>query len=274
MSTAVTRASAGASFPGAAVYNSFVGRLCQARKRVLLLDYDGTIAPFCASRNRALPYPLVPELLKRIMNTGRTRVVLISGRAAKEVPELLGLPCHPEIWGTHGLECLYPDGHYEVASISHQALHVLDRARALLQNLGLLHVAEVKHGAIAVHWRGLGAMEREHVRAKTYEAWSPLVRDADLLLNEFDGGIELRVRMPNKGDVVLAIAAELDSDVPIAYLGDDATDEDAFRALSGRGLTALVRSTYRFTAAQVWIQPPDGLVQFLTEWLQASGGEI
>jgi hypothetical protein len=51
------------------------------------------------------------------------------------------------------------------------------------------------------------------------------------------------------------------------------TDEDAFKALKNRGLSVLVRNEFRPTAADVWIQPPQGLLDFLAEWLQACGGE-
>src|SRR5688500_16993863 len=43
-----------------------------AKNRLLLLDCDGTVAPFYADRRRALPYPIVPELLHEIMTSCRT----------------------------------------------------------------------------------------------------------------------------------------------------------------------------------------------------------
>jgi trehalose-6-phosphatase len=73
---------------------------------------------------------------------------------------------------------------------------------------------------------------------------------------------------------VRTILAESLPDAAVAYLGDDRTDEDAFRALNGKGLTVLVRPEYRPTAAEVWLQPPQELIQFLEEWLCASGGKL
>src|SRR5919204_4474017 len=92
----------------------FFQRLSVAGERLLILDYDGTVAPFSIDRRRALPYPTVPELLDCIMSTCRTRVVLVSGRSAAEIPGLLGIKPHPEIWGVHGLERLYPDGRQDL----------------------------------------------------------------------------------------------------------------------------------------------------------------
>ncbi len=41
-------------------YGPFLERLRSAPTRVLLLDYDGTLAPFVVDRTLALPYPEVP----------------------------------------------------------------------------------------------------------------------------------------------------------------------------------------------------------------------
>jgi trehalose-phosphatase len=114
----------------------------------------------------------------------------------------------------------------------------------------------------------------ENVKMAAYRVLSPLALQSHLLLAEFEGGVELREPMRGKGDVVRSVLSEHSLDVPVAYLGDDTTDEDAFRVLNGRGLTVLVRPTYRFTAAQTWIRPPEELVQFLTDWVRACGGDL
>src|SRR5438270_891959 len=91
-----------------------------------------------------------------------------------------------------------------------------------------------------------------------------------------DGLMPIRdSRMPgrDKGDAMRAILMETNPDAAVAYLGDDQTDEDAFRALKGRGLTALVRPESRPTAADIWLQPPQELIEFFDDWLHAVGGE-
>jgi trehalose 6-phosphate phosphatase len=253
----------------------FFEQLRRARERVLLLDYDGTIAPFSAQRNRAFPYPTVPELLDCIISTCRTRVVVITGRAAREIPPLLGLnPC-PEIWRTNGMERLQANGSYVVAHVSEDAQQALAEADAGLRDEGLSDLVEIKPGAIAVHWRGLSSARLNEAKTAAYRVLSPLALRSHLLLaSEFDGGLELREPVCSKGDVVTSILSEHGSDIAVAFLGDDATDEDAFRALNGRGLTVLVRSMYRFTAAQMWIRPPEELVQFFTDWIRACGGDL
>jgi trehalose 6-phosphate phosphatase len=88
-------------------------------------------------------------------------------------------------------------------------------------------------------------------------------------LLEFDIGIEMRMPGRDKGDAVRTLLDEIGPGVPVAYLGDDATDERAFLALGSRGLSVLVRPEWRATAAALWISPPEGLREFLTRWLQA-----
>ena len=56
-----------------ATYGPFLERLRSAPSRVLLLDYDGTLAPFVVDRTLARPYPEIPPLIGRIMTQG-TRV--------------------------------------------------------------------------------------------------------------------------------------------------------------------------------------------------------
>jgi trehalose-6-phosphatase len=100
-----------------------------------------------------------------------------------------------------------------------------------------------------------------------------LASDYRLALLAFDGGLELRAPGKNKGDAVNAILAETGPGVPAAYLGDDQTDEDAFRAIKGKGLAILVRPELRPTLADVWLRPPDELGRFLRDWLLACGAE-
>lgn len=252
-------------------YGPFLERLRSAPVRVLLLDYDGTLAPFCVDRGLAVPYPEIPSLILRIMNQG-TRVVLISGRPAKELQHLIGISPPPEIWGSHGLERLTTDGRYEVSSVPVHKDCLL-AAAAILRDAGLEEQTEIKPGGVAVHWRGLSPARAERLAREVPELWQPLLDRAPLRLLEFDGGLEIHVAGAGKGDAVRAILKESGPDSAIAYLGDDQTDEDAFQALKGIGLTVLVRPQSRPTAADIWLQPPHELLQLLQEWFRVSGGQ-
>jgi len=252
-------------------YSRFLEDVAAANQRVLILDYDGTIAPFSTHRMRAVPYSGVPELLRRIISQCRTRVIIASGRAAHEVTSLLGMIPPPEIWGTYGAERVYANGRYEQIEVSHEALEVLLESETGLECEGLGHLIEVKLAAVAVHWRGLKPAEALQARAKAHKVLDSLAGKSGLVLSEFDEGIEIRLRAANKGTAVRSLLSELPANVPVAYLGDDVTDEDAFRVLSDRGLTIMVNAKPRFTAAQMSLKPPEELVTFLNAWLKACG---
>ena len=235
----------------------------------LLLDYDGTLAPFCLNREQALPYPEVTALLQQIIDSGRTRVVIITGRKAHEVGPLLAVHPIPEIWGCHGLERLRPDGTYEAPSVDEPVRHALADADRWLRYQGLHNRAEFKSGAVAIHLRGLDEATAAEACSQVLLGWRPIAQRAQMELLEFDVGIEMRMPGRDKGDAVLTILDEIGLETPVAYLGDDATDERAFLALGTRGLSVLVRPEWRITAAAVWIRPPEGLREFLTRWLHA-----
>ena len=247
----------------------FFDELSRARESALLLDYDGTLSPFQLDRDEAFPYPGVSILLTEIMNIGHTRVVVITGRRAHEVVPLLGIDPHPEIWGAHGLQRLRPDGSCELPHLDEIATQALTEADAWLDGIGLHHLAEHKPGGLAVHWRGLPASEQAEIRKIVSLSWLPVAHRAGMVFQEFDGGLEVRVPDRNKGDAVRILLTEISPEAPVAYLGDDETDEDAFLALSDRGLPVLVRPKPRETAATVWLRPPAELLVFLCDWLEA-----
>lgn len=145
----------------------------------------------------------------------------------------------------------------------------LANAERWLAYQGLHDRAEPKPGSLAVHWRGLDENAATALREKILLGWSALTRNYPFTIPEFDGGVELRLADYDKSRAVQTILQEIDPNIPVAYLGDDRTDEPAFRALRGRGLTALVRPNPRPTLAQVWLRSPEELLAFLTAWSQA-----
>lgn len=237
-------------------------------RRALLLDYDGTIAPFVVDRDHAYPYEEIPSLLDEIMRHCDTHVAIVTGRSADEIPFLLKTNLATEVWGCHGLERVRQDGTYWRATLDLKTEQALHSAVSQLRDSGLSGLVETKPGCVAIHWRGLTPRYSEEVKSAAYHCFAPLSGVHGLRIQEFDHGVELRVRGCNKGKVVETLLSELGPDAAIAYLGDDATDEEAFRALYGRGITILVRPTYRFTAAQFWLRPPDELAWFLRDWIQ------
>ena len=250
----------------------FFARVRAATSRVLMLDYDGTLAPFHVNPKEAVPYNGIVPLLNEIQDAGHTRLVIVSGRWTKDLIPLLKLKQMPEIWGSHGWERLEPQGKYEVARISEAALEILVTADEWIEQVERFGGrCERKPGGLAFHWRGLDNAQIAEIRSEVFERWMEFGRGNDLSWHDFDGGIELRAVGRNKGDVVRTLAGEAGSGAIIAYLGDDLTDEYAFKALPPGNAAVLVRPQLRPTAAQLWIQPQAELLDFLTRWSETAG---
>lgn len=92
-----------------------------------------------------------------------------------------------------------------------------------------------------------------------------------MALRPFNAGLELLLPGRSKGDVVRELLGEEAAQPALAYLGDDDTDEDAFRVLRGRGLGVLVAAKARSTAAEATIHPRQ-VAAFLDAWLRAAQG--
>jgi trehalose 6-phosphate phosphatase len=239
-------------------------------KPLLLLDYDGTLAPFRVDRYKARPWSGVQELLTRIQHQHITRTVVITGRPAAEIAPLLGVQPPPEVWGLHGAERLHADGYCELVPAPAETQAKLDELHTHLRHDAFGGLFEEKANAAVIHWRGVPAKKASEIERRTRELFEPLVREYGLKLLKFEAGLELRAG-PEKGDAVKALLKEVNgnSPQPASYLGDDLTDEAAFRAIKGHGLGILVRRQLRETAADLWLQPPAELKIFLTRWLAA-----
>lgn len=178
-----------------------------------------------------------------------------------------------EIWGSHGRERLLASGQRTTVPIAEAALEALSRAERLLEDAGLTARCETKAGCIAVHHRGLDPKEAERIRQEVTHIWSQAASTSELELKPFDGGLEFQVPGISKGTVIRHVLEEEEGagDPILAYLGDDLTDEDAFAELRGKGLCVLVRPEFRPTQADLWLQPPSELLDFLERWNVITG---
>jgi trehalose-phosphatase len=238
-----------------------------ARRRVLLLDFDGTLAPLIADRSRAEPYPGVRAALATLALTPcRTAVWIVSGRTVSDLASRIRLDRVADLWGSHGLERRTRNGCWIGPAPSRAEAEVLDEVWAALRRLGAEGLIERKLYGLALHGRGAP-------RPLYCAARRALVRDfalpaarAGLALTAFDGGIELRPEESHKGIPVDRAFAEFGADTAVAYLGDDRTDEDAFAALGERGMPVLVGPQPRRTLARAWLRPPSEVLEFLAGW--------
>jgi trehalose 6-phosphate phosphatase len=207
-----------------------LGALAARRPLLVASDYDGVLAPLVGNPSAAVPQPGVAEALARVAAHDGVVVALVSGRGVADLRAVSGLS-GPYRWvGSHGAEY---DGPLtgELAS----------RRDALAEQLAPLVAGvpgarlEVKPASVAVHVREVA--DRAAAAALLGEA--DRVADPSLTKKPGKEVLELAVTDADKGSALLRLRNELGVTAAV-YLGDDRTDEDAFRTLPPGDLTVKV----------------------------------
>ncbi|WP_414545867.1 trehalose-phosphatase [Nostoc sp. CCY0012] len=168
----------------------FFAHITKAQERLLLLDYDGTLAPFRVERDQAFPYQGVTELLSDIRDSQTTRLIIISGRAIQDLVPLIDIDPLPEIWGSHGWEYLSSDGKYTIVYPDEATRNIISQAKECISLLNLENHCEQKPVSLAIHWRGLTPETAESIQAQVLAHWTKLIEKSSLKIQPFDGGIE------------------------------------------------------------------------------------
>lgn len=201
---------------------------------VLMLDFDGTLAPIVAHHDAARMSSDTRELLRNAAL--RFPVAVISGRSLSDVSKRVDLPI--SYVGSHGLEFRVvgagPKTHVTIPRASKRTLMRSVRASESVVRKYPGVSIEKKSFSFALHYRALSPKRaRQFVREVLGEI-NPYVRPGGLrVLNDLytlDVAPDL---MHNKGPAIRALHHALrlsPSSIPV-YIGDSATDEDAFRSL-------------------------------------------
>ena len=249
------------------------GRL-SGRPLAVFLDYDGTLTPIVADYTKAF---LADDMRAAIAKLAKScKVAIVSGRDLRIVQKLVNLDT-VFVAGSHGFEIAGPAGSSERLQLGAEFLPELDEAeRRLREKLSDIagHSVERKRFSIAVHYRQASDEDIPRIEAVV-----------DEVLSEYGGlrkghGKKVFRIQPNldwhKGRAVLWLLERFkrdDPDLLPIYVGDDITDEDAFRALAGVGLTIVVRDhEQRRTAADYALADTDEVRRFI-DWLAAATAE-
>jgi trehalose-phosphatase len=223
--------------------NALVRRLA-GKQPAVFLDYDGTLTPIRDRPEDAVIAESMREAVRRLAE--RVPVVVVSGRDRRVVQELMGFD-HLIVAGSHGFDIWSPAGgsiqREEGASFQGLLREVEARLHAELADVpGVL--VEPKRSSVAAHFRLVAHEQRPRVKQIVDAILSEHPKELKVTPGKMVFEIQPRLDW-DKGKAVLYLLAALDLDrddvLPI-YLGDDMTDEDAFRALAGRGIGIFVGS--------------------------------
>lgn len=246
---------------------AFWDRVKKARRKVLVLDYDGTLAPFRIERMKAKPLPDSIAFLTRISESTNTHVAIISGRPVSELEKLLG-HLNIEMVGSHGFEFRLADGQIRTMSPDRLQHNGLDEAFARVQETNLRSKIERKIASIAFHTRG--SLDEEDRREFAKCLWEPIAEQYGLELRDFNGGVELRATGFNKGTAITELLRTEPDDALVVYIGDDETDEDAFIAIRERGIGIKVGGYGLRTTAAGRLPNCEAVMDFLRSWYEVT----
>lgn len=244
--------------------------LTLARHRLLMLDYDGTLAPFQVRRDAAYPLPRSLQLLKAIAGHRHTNLAIVSGRPVAEIDQLLG-PIPATIVGEHGWERRSPDGAVIRWTPPAEALAVLDQARAAGRRRGWEERLERKRSGLVLHTRDLPDTDARRIEDACALLWRPYCDQAPVNLDRINGGLELRARGRDKGTVVLSLLSHEPPGAVAVFLGDDVSDEDAFRVVREFGFGVRVGAEQRPSLAAGRLASCDAVADFLETWQRVTG---
>jgi alpha,alpha-trehalase len=239
---------------------------------VFFFDYDGTLSPIVKDPRKAYLRPSVRRLLKQLSEF--YPVAIVSGRDLRDVRDFVQLD-QLIYAGSHGYRITGPGGiawtHSEAEKTFPLLDHVEERLRKkFIKQEGIM--IERKYSALAIHYRNAPKHSYKQINMVVTE----LIREIpDLKKERGKKIIEIKPAFDwNKGKAVEWILRKMgysdpDSYHPV-YVGDDVTDEDAFRALADHGTSILVGDHGGISAADMHLRDSDQVEELLHVLVQES----
>lgn len=230
----------------------------------IFLDYDGTLAPIVDHPEDAVISDGMREALAQLSQ--QAKVSIISGRDNDTIRQFVQLPNIRYI-GDHGLDIDQPDGVQITSTNTNYFIPLLQNiSKQLSQALGSIAGVQIepKKYDVAVHYRNA----KKENESKIIKTTKQIVQQyADLKIMPGKKVLDICPNIEwDKGKALQWILWQLHLEQPIIcplYVGDDLTDEDAFRALPAQGIGILVGDHGEKTYADLWLEDVMEVEKFL-----------
>lgn len=233
----------------------------RAKRRLLLLDYDGVLVPLAPTPEAAAPSASLVELLRALANDPRNTVVVISGRPPETLDEWLG-QTGVDFAAEHG-HFIKKQGDWRQVATGKRAWKKTVRqhmAEAVRQVPGS-HIEE-KHTSLVWHYRQASPAPAERM---AHTLLATLSRLDDLHVSLGAKVVEARLPGADKGQAAHEwLRPEYDF---VLAAGDDTTDEDLFTAMPPGAIT--VKIGPGATVANVRLASSKQFVQILMDLIKS-----
>jgi len=227
------------------------------KKPVIFLDYDGTLTPIVERPELAVISEDMRQTVKQLAE--KYTVAIVSGRMREDVQNLLGIE-NIFYAGSHGFDIAGP-GFSMVQHEAEKTIHIVDKVIVhLKKELGTIDgvIIEEKKFSVAVHYR---LVDEKHLPQIIRVVEEVVKSEHSLRLMNGKKVFEI---LPNiewdKGKAIRWIMSALKITwlkSSVIYIGDDVTDENAFRFIRTRGTGILVDESTRPSAADFQVSIPD-----------------
>jgi trehalose 6-phosphate phosphatase len=190
-------------------------------------DFDGTIAPIVDRPDDARPLPESTTALRALAGLPSTTAALISGRALRDLATLSRMPAEVHLVGSHGSE--FDAGFVHAIDDDAKALlrKIKDTLSAIAAECPGVTI-ELKPASVALHVRNASPDDAQDALQKALSA----ARSWDAQITEGKAVLEFAVISTDKGQA-LDILRHQEGASAAVFIGDDVTDEKAFRRLHG-----------------------------------------
>lgn len=239
----------------------------EADRLLLLLDYDGTLTPIVGTPKGAVLSDSMRQLLGELTQHKKIDVCIVSGRSLEDIKNLVNI--HGIIYvGNHGFEAA--GIRYEVPGLNPLKLRpfIKEICHEIAERLRDINgvLIDEKGLTASVHYRQVSEEEIDAVKEKVEEVINSY---SEVKLTEGRKVLEIRPSVDwDKGRIAALIVGTFSEKYPKEnilpiYIGDDATDEDAFEALKEKGVTILVSVRRKPTSASYYIRNQGEVIKFL-----------